>query len=71
MWFHFLGLVFLEDIHTQKYLYTQSYAFFASDLPQIIQKGLQRKKSFILFFPTKTLLNHKKHIYKSPCNKAT
>lgn len=53
MWFHFLGLASLEDIHTQKYLYTQSNAFFASDLSQIIQKGLQRKKVLFSFSPPK------------------
>lgn len=49
VWFRFLGLASLEDIYTQKYSYTQSYAFFASVLSQIIQKGLQRKMFYSLF----------------------
>lgn len=39
VWFHILSLASLQAIHTQKYSYTKSYAFFASDLSQMIQKG--------------------------------
>lgn len=73
VWFHILSLASLQDIHTQKYSYTKSYAFFASDLSQMIQNRLteEKKESFTLFFPTVTSLNHNKHIYEFPCNKAT